>query len=431
MRISTNMLYNTGIAGIQQRQQQQLHLHQQISSGSRLISPSDDPVAAAAALDVRQSQSINAQYHTNGTSARSQLGLEESALADFTTLLQDVKTLAVNAGNAALSNAERANLASEIEGRYTELLGIANRDDGNGNYLFSGYKGATQPFVETSPGNVSYTGDAGQRLLQIGASRSVAGNDSGESVFRAIRNGNGTFVAAPVAGNGGSGVINAGVVTDPSKWNVAGNARDFTIRFDVSGGVTTYDIVDNVNNLSLLTGAAPAAGPYLRTFVPGGAISLATQAPPDTTGTPFDYGASVSISGSPVSGDRFTVVASSDQDIFTTLHDLVTTLRNGSNAVPASTAAYQTGINAALSNIDNALDNVLTVRASVGARLKEVDNAQGTSEDLSLQYQQTLSALEDLDYAKAISDLSQQQVILEAAQQSFLRITKLNLFDMM
>jgi flagellar hook-associated protein 3 FlgL len=425
------MLYNSGIAGIQQRQQQQMHLHQQISSGSRLMSPADDPVAAAAALDVRQSQSINAQFHTNGTSARSQLGLEESALADFTALLQDVKTLAVNAGNAALSNAERANLAAEIEGRYTELLGIANRDDGNGNYLFSGYQGATLPFVEISPGNVSYTGDAGQRLLQIGASRNIASNDSGESVFRAIRNGNGTFVAAPVAGNSGSGVINAGVVTDPSKWNVAGNARDFTIRFDVTGGVTTYDIVDNVNNVSLLTGVAPAAGPYLRTFVPGGAISLATQAPPDTTGTPFDYGAAVSVSGAPAGGDRFTVAASSDQDIFTTLHALVTTLRNGSNAVPASTAAYQAGINAALSNIDNTLDNVLTVRASVGARLKEVDNAQGSSEDLSLQYQQTLSALEDLDYAKAISDLSQQQVILEAAQQSFLRITKLNLFDLM
>jgi flagellar hook-associated protein 3 FlgL len=425
------MLYNSGIAGIQQRQQQQMHLHQQISSGSRLMSPADDPVAAAAALDVRQSQSINAQFHTNGTSARSQLGLEESALADFTALLQDVKTLAVNAGNAALSNAERANLAAEIEGRYTELLGIANRDDGNGSYLFSGYQGATLPFVEISPGNVSYTGDAGQRLLQIGASRNIASNDSGESVFRAIRNGNGTFVAAPVAGNSGSGVINAGVVTDPSKWNVAGNARDFTIRFDVTGGVTTYDIVDNVNNVSLLTGVAPAAGPYLRTFVPGGAISLATQAPPDTTGTPFDYGAAVSVSGAPAGGDRFTVAASSDQDIFTTLHALVTTLRNGSNAVPASTAAYQAGINAALSNIDNTLDNVLTVRASVGARLKEVDNAQGSSEDLSLQYQQTLSALEDLDYAKAISDLSQQQVILEAAQQSFLRITKLNLFDLM
>lgn len=432
MRISTSMLYQSGVAGIQQRQADQIHLQQQMSSGTRIVTPSDDPVGAAAVLDVKQSLALNQQLHLNGDSAKSQLGLEENALSDLTTLLQDVKTLAINAGNPALSNAERTSLAAELDGRYQELLGLANRDDGNGSYLFSGFQGATRPFVEVTPGNVSYTGDAGQRLTQIGSARIIPTNDSGASVFREIRTGNGTFTATATAGNTGGGVIDAGVVTDPSKWNVAGNARDFTIKFDVSGsGVTTYDIVDNVNNVSLLTGVAPAAGPYLRTFVPGGAISLATQAPPDTTATAFDYGASVSISGAPASGDSFNIDASSNQDMFATLHNLVTTLRTGANATAASAAAYQGGLNAALSNLDNSLDNVLKIRASVGARLKEVDTAQGSSEDLSLQYEKTLSGLQDLDYTKAISDLSQQQVILQAAQQSFLRVTKLNLFDLL
>jgi flagellar hook-associated protein 3 FlgL len=431
MRISTNMLYDSGVAGIQQREQQQLKLQQQISSGSRIVSPSDDPVAAAAALDVKQSIALNTQLHANGDSVKSQLGLEDNALSDLTTLLQDVKTLAVNAGNPALSNADRSSLATELDGRYQELIGIANRDDGNGNYLFSGYQGATKPFVEVSAGNVTYNGDAGQRLTQIGTNRTIATNDSGDSVFRSIRTGNGTFTASAANGNTGGGVIDAGVVSDPSKWNVAGNARNFSIKFDVTGGVTTYDIVDNVNNVSLLTGAAPAAGPYLRTFVPGGAISLATQAPPDTNATPFDYGAAVSVSGAPNSGDSFNIHASTRQDMFATLHNLVTTLQTGASATAASTAAYQGGVNAALSNIDNALNNVLTVRASVGARLKEVDNAQSSSENVSLQYTKTLSDLQDLDYTKAISDLSQQQVTLQAAQQSFLRITKLNLFEML
>jgi flagellin-like hook-associated protein FlgL len=180
-----------------------------------------------------------------------------------------------------------------------------------------------------------------------------------------------------------------------------------------------------------LTGAAPAAGPYLRAFVPGGAISLSTQAPPDTNPTAFDYGATVTITGAPASGDSFNVAPSANQDLFQTLNNLVTTLRTGASASAASVADYQAGINDALSNIDNALDNVLTVRTSVGARLKEVDNAQSSSEDLALQYSTTLAGLQDLDYAKAISDLSQQQVMLEAAQQSFLRITKLSLFDML
>jgi flagellar hook-associated protein 3 FlgL len=224
-------------------------------------------------------------------------------------------------------------------------------------------------------------------------------------------------------------------VTDAAAWNSAANGGDYTVKFHVNNGVTppvtTYDIVDNVNNVSLTTGAAPAAGPYLRTYSPGGTISLARQAPPDTNPAPFDFGAAVTIEGTPASGDTFTVRASVDQDVFATLHGLVTALRNGTNGGGASSAAYQNALNAALSNIDNALDNVLTVRAHVGTRLKEVDVAQGTSEDLALVYQTNLSRLQDLDYAKALSDFSLKQTYFEAAQKSFLTITSLDLFKLL
>jgi flagellar hook-associated protein 3 FlgL len=407
-----------------------------LSSGQRILTPSDDPVAAATALDVKQAQALNTQLKSNGDSAKAQLGLEENALADATSLLQDVKTLAVYAGNPTLTNTDRASIATELQSRYQELLGIANRGNGNGQYLFSGYQGATRPFSETSPGNVAYAGDAGARLTQIGSTRTIAVSDSGDAVFRAIKNGNGTFATAPGGGNTGGGTIEAGIVTDPSLWNAAANSKDFTIKFDVNNGVTppvtTYDIVDNVNNVSLLTGVAPAAaGPYLRTYVPGGTISLKTQSPPDTTATPFDYGATVTVSGAPASGDTFTVKASTNQDMFATLQGLINALQTGTSGTPVSTAAYQNALNAAMPNLDNALNNVLKVRADVGARLKEVDTAQSSSDDLGLQYSQTLSGLQDLDYTKAISDLNQQQVYLQAAQQSFLKITSLNLFSLL
>ena len=434
MRISTNLIYDLGVATLQQRQQGEVKLQQQLASNQRVVTPADDPIAAASALDLKQTQALNDQYHSNADRAKSALGLEEGALTDMTNLLQDVKTLAVYAGNPVLSNADRASMATELEGRYQELLGIANRGDGNGQYLFSGYQGATQPFAEASPGNVTYAGDAGQRLAQIGPSRTIAINDSGDTVFRAIRNGNGTFTTAAGAANSGGGVISAGTVTDPAKWNAAANARDFTIKFYVNAAtppVTTYDIVDNVNNVSLLTGAAPAAGPYLRAFVPGNAISLSTQAPPDTNPAPFDFGAALAIDNAPADGDTFTVKASANRDIFATLQGLITTLRNGTNAITSSVAGYQNSLDSALSGLDNALDKVLTVRAGVGTRLKEIDSAQSSSEDLSLQYAKTLSGLQDLDYAKAISDLNLQHFYLQAAQQSFLKVTSLNLFSLL
>src|SRR5262245_6816238 len=115
MRISTNMIYELGTTSLQHRQQDLVRLQQQISSGRRMLTPSDDPVAASTVLDATQSKSVVDQYKTNGDTARNQLGLEENALSDITTLLQNVKTLAIYAGNATLSNADRASLATEVE----------------------------------------------------------------------------------------------------------------------------------------------------------------------------------------------------------------------------------------------------------------------------------------------------------------------------
>src|SRR5258708_663498 len=178
MRISTNMIYDMGVASMQQSRVNQVKLQQQLSSGQRILTPSDDPVAASTALDVKQSQAVNSQLKINGAAATSKLSLEESALADATALLQDVHTLAVYAGDGSLTNTDRATIATELKGRYQELLSIANRDDGNGQYLFSGYQGATRPFSEITPGNVAYAGDAGQRLAQIGTTRTIAISDS-------------------------------------------------------------------------------------------------------------------------------------------------------------------------------------------------------------------------------------------------------------
>lgn len=435
MRISTSMLYGMGVASMQERQQDLLRLQQQLSSGQRILAPSDDPVAAATALDLKQSQSLNRQYHANGDLAKSQLAREEGVLASVTTLLQDVRTLAVYAGNAALSQSDREALAVDVQGRYDELLALANDSNGNGQFLFSGYQGATRPFAQIAPGNVIYSGDDGQRQIQIGPARSVAINDSGEDVFRAIKTGNGTFTAAAGAANTGGGIIDSGVVTDPLAWKAAGNPRNFTIKFHVDNTATppatTYDIVDNVNNVSLLTGAAPGAGPYLRTFTPGDSLALKSQVPPDTNPVAFDYGAMVTVDGVPGTGDTFTINASVNRDVFATLHDLVSALTTRNGTGTAAVASYHNALNAAMSGIDNALDNVLRIRAEAGARLNQVDTGQKASEDVGLQYDSRLSDLLDLDFAKAISDLNLQQTQLDAAQKSFLKVSSLNLFSML
>lgn len=467
MRISTSMIYDLGVNRLQQQSSDLITLQQQIAAGRRILAPSDDPIASARVLEVSQSISLNKQYDTNMGSVTSALGLADITLNSVGNLIQDVRTMAVNAGNGSFTDQERASLAAELRGLYQDLLGLANSTDGNGQHLFSGYKGNATPFTETTPGNVVYSGDQGQRLIQISTSRQIAVSDSGADIFLKGMNGNGTFVTAASAANTGSGVISPGSALDLSKWNSAANNKDYRIVFavDNSGAspVTTYDIIDSTNN-SIITGAASEAlasatggARFPRIYNSGSDISF-KQLDTDpgmpgyaATGQPagfatvaaWDYGSAVTISGDPASSqavgvynpatpgiDSFTVKASTNTNIFTTINDLITLLKTPTVGSAGNTQLIN-GLNTALSDLDGSLNNLLTVRASVGARMRENDAVQSTGADLQLQYQQTTSALQDLDVVKAYTDLTRQQTALQASQQSFMKVQSLSLFNYM
>jgi flagellar hook-associated protein 3 FlgL len=405
MRISTNTLYDQGVSAILQQQEAVLKTQQQVSTGRRILTPADDPVAAARALDITQAESINGQYAKNQTNATSSLSLAESVLQGVTNLVQDVRTAAVSAGDPTLANSDRANLATALRGRLEELIGLANSTDGSGQYLFSGYQGTTKPFTQSASG-VQYSGDQGQRLSQVSASRQIAVSDSGTDVFERIKNGNGVFVTAAGVANSGSGVISSGNVVTPASLT----GHNYQITFTVAAGATTYDVVDTSTTPAATT--LSAGNPYTS----GNAISF--------DGLQFD------IHGSPADGDQFTVAPSTNQSLFKTLNDLIAVVATPLNGQSDSTKLTN-GLNTALLNLDRGLDNILGARAAVGTRLQEVDALQNAGSDLALQYQQTLSQLQDVDYAKAISDLSRQQMNLDAAQKTFLKVSGLSLFNNM
>ena len=146
MRVATSMIFDAGVAAINKQTASLLHLQQQVATGRRILTPADDPVAAARALEVTQSKDILAQYSTNQDNANSALGLEEAQLTSVNDMFARIKELTVQAGNATLSASDRKSIAFELRGRFDELLGIANAADGQGQYIFSGYMGSTKPF---------------------------------------------------------------------------------------------------------------------------------------------------------------------------------------------------------------------------------------------------------------------------------------------
>ena len=150
IRISTSMIFDQGVFNMQNATSALLKTQNQISAGRKLLTPADDPVAAARSLEVSQSQAITDQYARNTDSATASLGLSDNALAGVTTLIQNVKTLAVNAGDGALTQSDLSSIATALRSNYQQLLGLSNSTDGNGQYLFSGFQGSTQPFAELS-----------------------------------------------------------------------------------------------------------------------------------------------------------------------------------------------------------------------------------------------------------------------------------------
>lgn len=395
MRISSNTMYDSNVAAMSQQQTRMLQTQQQVSTGRRFLTPADDPVASAQALSLSQSSAVNAQYSANRGAARHTLSLTESSLQSVTSLLQDVRETAISAGNGAMGTNDRQMIASALSGRLQALIGLANSTDGIGNYLFAGFQSKTQPFIDT-PAGVTYMGDDGQRLIQVNASRQMPSSDSGADLFMRIKNGNGTFVVQSGGANLGTAIATPGNVVDGTL--LTGNNYEVSFLDDGNGGLT-YNVTD------LTTGAAPLSGVP---FVAGQAIS-------------FD-GMQFSINGAPAIGDTFTVSPSSNESIFKTMSDLIANLTNPAPGFGGRLAS-------SISQVDRALESVLSSRSSVGVRLNELDALQVSGDDLGVQYQQSLSVLQDVDYTKALSDLSQQQVYLQAAQKSFAKVIGLSLFD--
>jgi flagellar hook-associated protein 3 FlgL len=293
MRVSTQMIFDSGATRMGDMQTALNRTREQIASGRRMLAPSDDPVSAARAVEVAQAQALNERLAVNRQRATAGLTEAEGVLASVTELIQNVKVTVNAAGNGLLDDSSRAAMATELQARYDLLLGYANSRDASGNYIFSGFSTDTPAFDAAG----AYQGDGGKRLLQVDSARQMEMNIPGDKVFQ-------------------------------------------------GGG----------------------------------------------------------------------------QDLFQTLNDLIALL----NTPGMPSATTLTAHNAALTD---ALDNVSTVRASLGTRLQELEQLDYAGDDRKLQYAQVLSELQDLDYTEALTRLSQQEFVLQAAQQSFAKTASLSLFD--
>jgi len=406
MRISTSMMFDTGTQNMLQLQTGLYKLQNQMSTGKRILTPADDPVAAAQALEVSQRQSINAQFIDNQGNAASTLTSLESSLRTASDLISNVMSRAAEADNPNISDISRQAIAFEINENFGQLLGLANSSDALGQHAFSGFRGDTEPFAVTgSPGNrtTTYLGDDGRRQMQIDSGRLMDVSESGGDVFMRIPKGNGQFSASAGVANSGTGVLGAS--------SVVSGYGDSTYKLTFTApGVYTLDVTTNG------VAAAPITG---LSYTAGSDILLG----------PVGQQIKINLSGTPAAGDTFTAAPASNQDIFTTLDSMIKALNANVSSSDATKAAFKNQMTEIRQNLSQAFDHLLTAQTSVGARRLELESLSSASADRDLQYQTDLGKLQDLDYTKAISDMANQKMVLEAAQLTFKQVSQMSLFN--
>ncbi len=407
MRIATSQIYQQGINNMIDVSHQLAKTQAQVSSGQRFSTPADDPVAASQVVQLNQELALRDQFQKNIQQVSSQLALEDSVLGQANDVLQRIRELTIQSGDGALTSQDRASIATEISTRTDELMSLMNSRTASGEYLFAGSRGQTQPFQRNSAGEVEFKGDEKQRRVQVTASSSLAINDSGRGVFTDVPSVSTTFTVRSAPDNASS-VIGQGRVVDqdaidalyPDGLTVEFNALNadgqptFTVR-----RVSDNRIVDGLQNVVYHAGDAVTA-----------------------------QGMEITLYGDAVAGDKLIVKTGRTQSVVNTAEQLADGLGRLGQSTDDQTALKNL-IDRTLGNLDNAMDSILRVRAEVGARMNTAESAGSLHQDVSLVSKDLLSKLQNVDYTQAISQLDMQSFVLQAAQQSYARISGLSLFN--
>lgn len=417
MRIATGHIYNIARNSMADASEAVAKTQQQISTGQRIINPSDDPVASTKILSLTNELESIEQYQNNINAAKDNLIAQESILGSINNLIQRVQEIAIQAGNTAtLSTAEYSALASEVDSRLDELKNMLNTKNASGEYIFGGYKSALPPFTGDALTGFSYNGDEGQQYIKIANGTTIPATDSGKDIFIDIASDSFSVNTSVSSANRSVPAlsISVGQITDQAAYDEF-YPEDMKITFNADSNLV------------------PAGKNYTITERSTGRVIIENQ--PYASGAEIAvHGVSVKISGNPVpsspgyAGDSLFVDSTKKQDILTTLsrfseamttYDGTSETRDALDDVIAST----------LNNLTNAQTSTLEVISTIGARMNTLESTENLHHDSDLVTRDLLSQLQDLDYAEAATRLSAQILILEAAQSSFVTISRLSLFN--
>ena len=397
MRISSIEQFQQGIDSILNQQAKLNQTQLQLATGKKILKPSDDPAVATQLLNLSSLKANNLQYARNIDTAQNELELQEGVLASSGNVLQRVRELVIQANNATQSPQTREAIADEISNLADELLQLSNSKSPSGEYIFAGYNSRTPAFAKSGAGYV-YQGDQGQRLLQVSEDTQLAVRDNGADVFQGMTTGDGRFLLETPVSNTGDGLVKMSSTIDAISDN-------YTITFiQTNPGDPLLYSVSGEDVGAVATG----------TFAPGEAINF--------------NGISIEIEGTLENGDSYAINRSVRQDVFQSVQAIANALLAGTET-GAKSSKLANDLGQSISTMDQALEHLQSRRTIVGNRLQALDTRASENADGLLRLERQTSELNDLAFAEAVSRLNLQTTALQAAQQSYIKIQGLSLFN--
>ena len=405
MRISTNQIYDQNIRSIMENQGELSKTQQQLSTGKRIINPSDDPVGAAKVLRLTEEIDELTQFQRNNDLVQGSLEQQEAVLTNVTDSINRARTLIVQAGNGIMSEPDRKAIGAELEQIKLEVFDLMNTQDADGNFLYAGFQSGNQAF-EFNPaaaGNaITFEGDPGVSFVQLSNSSKIQATSNGYEVFENVL----SRFKFSVGGTTGA-TLESSSVKQQGAFDTFYNQN--------------YDPVTAANN------------DYRVDFLPGNQAQLVNQG----TGAIIDTVAYASGEPFTIKGMEFEAVAVAGDSISLslnppekksmaqTLHEVQELLSN-----PLTTdRQLQESIADALVGLDNGLEKLSLERASIGSRLNIAESTYESNLDMEIAAKASRSSIQDVDYAEASTEFAKQETALNAALATFPKVSNLSLFN--
>ena len=403
MRLSSSQIYTTGLRGITNASAEVARTQEQIASGKRVLSPSDDPVASTRIMALESELSMSKQYQSNMNNVEGRLQRAETQIANVENVIDRVRELVIQAGSGALTNQDRQQITVEINQRLEELVDLTNARDETGSYIFSGFKTNTAAFSSAGD-NFAFEGDEGVRYETIANGLKMASSENGKALFADIATVNNNVSVAASVTNSSDVQVGRGLVVDQAAFDAV-FPEDYAIIFNDT------------------TNVAPVGPNYSVQRLSDGQL-ISVNEPYDLATPILINGVEVTLSDIPNPTDSFVIQSTNKENMLNTVQRISASMASFSD--PIERSAF---IGDALDNLSSIQESLLSGRGRIGARLNTLESARSSQQSLDLISTGVLDELQGLDDAEAISRLSFQSFILEAAQQSFVKVANLSLFN--